>query len=90
MNRAARRGARRASEVLLMASQLEQVFRYDTVLLAETKEIQIKINYLYVIKSPLEQKFHVDSKASLKKLHTIQKRHKFLIKFLVGNEHTQF
>ena len=43
------------------------------------KQLNLKINYLYVLISPLERKFHADSKNDLKKFHTITEGHNFLI-----------
>ena len=42
-----------------------------------TKAIFLKIHYFHVLKSPLEQKIHADSKNGLKKVHTILEGLKF-------------
>ena len=43
------------------------------------KQLNLKINYLYVLISPLEGKFHTDFKNDLKKFHTITDGPIFLI-----------
>ena len=52
--------------------------RYSTVFLAKKKSFVHKINYLYILTSPLESKVHTNSKTGPKKSHTIIEGHKFL------------
>jgi hypothetical protein len=50
-----------------------------TVFLTAKKVIRfiIKINYLFVLKSPLGRKFHANFKNDLKTFHIITEGHKF-------------
>ena len=45
-----------------------------------SKQSPIKINYLYVLTSPLKRKFQVDSNTDLNRFHLITERHFFLIR----------
>ena len=48
-----------------------------TVFLVKKKAFVHKINYLYILTSPLESKVYADSETGLKKSHTIIEGHKF-------------
>ena len=62
-----------------MCTHSAGIYRADTVFFAQRKAIAIKINYLYVLTSPLGRKFHADSKHDLKKFHTILEGPKFFV-----------
>ena len=47
--------------------------------LATKKATVNKINYLYILSSPLENKFYTDCKYDIKTFHTIKERVNFLI-----------
>ena len=61
--------------MFLRVSQL--VGHSYTVLMGGRKEIFFKIHYFHVPTSPLERKFHADSKNGLKEFHIILEGHKF-------------
>ena len=48
-----------------------------TVFLVKKKALVHKINYLYILTSPLESKVYADSKTGIKKSHTIIEGHTF-------------
>ena len=50
-----------------------------TVFLATKKETVNKINYLYILSSPLVNKFYTDRKKNIKTFHTIKERVNFLM-----------
>ena len=54
------------------------------------KKFTIRIKYLFVLTSPLEQKFYKDFKHDLKKFHTILEEHNFFDWTFAGNDHTNF
>ena len=50
----------------------------------QANQFKIKINYLYILTSPLEQKIYADSESGLKKFHIIPEGQKTLIEFSGG------